>query len=45
MENLKNTVRNFYNLVFDRYKDRDYALAITAMHFSIYREKIEELLK
>lgn len=36
-------VRNFYNLAFARYNNRNYALVVTAMHFSIHRDDIERL--
>lgn len=43
MEELKNRIHNFYNTIFERYKDRNYAMAITAMHFHVCYNDLEAM--
>lgn len=38
-----NKVHNFYHLALNRYNDRNYALIVTAMHFSICRDDLVRL--
>lgn len=37
-------MRNFYNLAIERYRDADYALMVTALNFSMNREKVVQIL-